>query len=146
MGSSLEASLKSIGTDYLDILLVHEPLQAVDDLEQLVEAAEGLKKAGKIRAFGLAFPWSLLDSHKSYLQHFDLLQFDNSIGAPHYGEVRHLRSDARNIFFSPLRNSRADPEEILATMWTDFPKSVILCSMFREEHIRQNVQAALLSV
>lgn len=47
----LEASLKRLGTDHVDLLLTHwqDPTTPVEDT---VACFEGLKKAGKIRAYG----------------------------------------------------------------------------------------------
>lgn len=56
--ASLEASLRRLGTDYVDLLLLHEPeparLVAADDLQR---ALQDLRNAGKVRAFGLAGSW-----------------------------------------------------------------------------------------
>src|SRR5688500_3335148 len=55
MQKSLEASLKALGTDYVDFFFIHEPSTRVDHIEELKGTAELLKKQGKIRAWGLAY-------------------------------------------------------------------------------------------
>lgn len=52
--SLLEASLKRLKTDYIDILHVHD-VSSAEDVRQpgLVEAFKELKKSGKVRAIGL---------------------------------------------------------------------------------------------
>lgn len=56
MVRSLEDSLRRLGTDYVDRLLIHEPLQPLEsnEAQNLFEQAERLKKQGKIRSFGVA--------------------------------------------------------------------------------------------
>jgi aryl-alcohol dehydrogenase-like predicted oxidoreductase len=53
--ASLESSLRRLGTDYVDVLYLHEPrLELLGDPEALVRALEALKVAGKVRYFGLS--------------------------------------------------------------------------------------------
>ena len=58
MVRSLEDSLRRMGTDYVDRLLIHEPLQLVgsNEAQKLFEQVERLKQQGKIRSFGVAGP------------------------------------------------------------------------------------------
>ena len=51
--SSAEGSLKRLGTDYLDILLIHRP-DALADPYEIAEAFSQLKKSGKVRYFGVS--------------------------------------------------------------------------------------------
>ena len=48
-----EASLTRLGTDYLDLYLLHWP-NGVTDLSGVVTAFENLRSAGKIRAWGVS--------------------------------------------------------------------------------------------
>lgn len=48
-----EASLKRLGTDYLDLYLLHWP-NGVTNLSSVVAAFESLRAAGKIRAWGVS--------------------------------------------------------------------------------------------
>ncbi len=55
LSTSLETSLRELGTEYVDILFIHDP--APDDaldMAELGEALEQLRRAGRIRAWGLA--------------------------------------------------------------------------------------------
>lgn len=53
--ASLEKSLRELGTDYVDVLLVHDPgAVALPDMDELVGALEGLREAGRIRAWGVS--------------------------------------------------------------------------------------------
>src|SRR5579864_8567730 len=50
---SVEGSLKRLGTDHLDILLLHTP-DALMVADEIGEAFAELKKAGKVRYFGVS--------------------------------------------------------------------------------------------
>jgi len=51
--SSVEKSLKNLGTDYIDILLLHRPSPFFNP-EEVAEAFDYLKKTGKVRHFGVS--------------------------------------------------------------------------------------------
>ncbi len=51
--ASAEESLKALGTDYLDILLLHRP-DALVEPEEVARAFDRLESAGKVRAFGVS--------------------------------------------------------------------------------------------
>lgn len=50
---AVDNSLARLGTDHLDILLLHRPDTLVDP-EEVAEAFEKLRKSGKVRAFGVS--------------------------------------------------------------------------------------------
>jgi predicted oxidoreductase len=50
---SVEGSLAALGTDYLDILLLHRP-DALVEPEEVARAFDDLESAGKVRAFGVS--------------------------------------------------------------------------------------------
>jgi D-threo-aldose 1-dehydrogenase len=55
LNASLETSLRELGTDYVDVLLIHGP--APDDtlnMAELGEALEELRDAGRVQAWGVA--------------------------------------------------------------------------------------------
>ncbi|MEU1973154.1 aldo/keto reductase [Microbacterium sp. NPDC019599] len=51
--SSVEGSLTALGTDYLDILLLHRP-DALVEPDEVARAFDELSAAGKVRAFGVS--------------------------------------------------------------------------------------------
>jgi aryl-alcohol dehydrogenase-like predicted oxidoreductase len=142
MEKSVEKSLRELKTDYIDYLFIHEPLQRISHIDELFELAARLKDKGTIRAFGLAYMRSQKPLHISYLDHFDILQFDNSPGVEGYQEIVADRGIKPNVFFSPLKGGAKDlsVEEKLKMLSADFPDSVILCSMFNQEHIMNNAK------
>jgi predicted oxidoreductase len=50
---SVDGSLAALGTDYLDILLLHRP-DALVEPEEVARALDELEAAGKVRAFGVS--------------------------------------------------------------------------------------------
>lgn len=141
MRKSLEKSLHALGTDYLDYFFIHEPHQTITYIDELQETAARLKSEGKIRAWGLAYMQDQLPLHETYIDNFDLLQFNNSPGVPGYGQLVIDRGNEANILFSPFRGGTKDlkPADKLTKLLSDFPRSVILCSMFNIEHMKQNI-------
>lgn len=51
--SSVDGILKRLGTEYLDVLLLHRP-DALMEPEEIAEAFDELEKAGKVRYFGVS--------------------------------------------------------------------------------------------
>lgn len=51
--SSVEGSLKRLGTDYIDVLLLHRP-DALMEPEEVARAFDELKSSGKVRHFGVS--------------------------------------------------------------------------------------------
>ncbi len=144
MYKSLEQSLRALKTDYIDLFFIHEPLQTIAEIDTVMEMADRLKKEGKIKGIGLAFMQNQSYLHTDYLNRFELLQFNNSIGLETYNTVVEKRASEKNIFFSPLNGGHplVSAEVKLTQLFTDFTNSVVLCSMFREEHIRANTNIA----
>jgi aryl-alcohol dehydrogenase-like predicted oxidoreductase len=52
--SALEASLKRLRTDYVDLLQLHSPPRSIIEQGHWLRALEDLKRAGKVRYFGLS--------------------------------------------------------------------------------------------
>src|SRR5690606_7526018 len=139
---SLEKSLRELEREYVDYLIIHEPHQTMDYIDELYETAEILKKEGKIRSFGLSASHSQEKLHEKYLEKFDLLQFDNPMLRDDYNNYLVKKENQPNIIFSPFKGglNTLNPAEKLNKLLRDFPNSVILCSMFNPDHIRQNIK------
>jgi D-threo-aldose 1-dehydrogenase len=54
--SSLETSLRELGTDYIDVFLLHEPTLEDITNSDVLEFLEKAKRQGKIRAYGISGP------------------------------------------------------------------------------------------
>jgi len=52
--ASLEASLRRLRTDYVDLLLLHEPVSELIDSDAMLGWLNSLRAAGRIRAWGVA--------------------------------------------------------------------------------------------
>ena len=76
--ASLEMSLRQLGTDYVDILFLHEPMPDDHIDSELSDSLQDLQTQGKLRRFGMS---STANSLKTLIgQHPGLtsvLQFDN---------------------------------------------------------------------
>jgi aryl-alcohol dehydrogenase-like predicted oxidoreductase len=144
MRKSLEKSLRELRSDYLDYFFIHEPLHTLTYFEELRETAEILKTEGKIRAWGIAYMQSQQHLHETYINNLDLLQFNKPSELPDYNELISTRGMESNIIFSPFRgdDGHMKPAEKLKKILDDFPNSVILCSMYNLEHVKQNIQIA----
>lgn len=51
--ASAEGSLRALGTDYLDVLLLHRP-DALVEPDEVARAFDELERSGKVRAFGVS--------------------------------------------------------------------------------------------
>ena len=51
--ASVEHSLQALRTDHLDLLLIHRP-DALSDFDELADTFEALRRAGKVRYFGVS--------------------------------------------------------------------------------------------
>jgi aryl-alcohol dehydrogenase-like predicted oxidoreductase len=145
MRNSLMQSLKALQTDHLDYFFIHEPVTSISNIDDLICEAEKLKEEGKIRAFGLAYATQHEDLHLKYLESLDVLQFNKPVTANSYKSAVENRGLKPNILFSVMNNKPIATQHVdmLKQLMKDFPKSVILCSMFNEEHIRQNVKSVI---
>jgi D-threo-aldose 1-dehydrogenase len=78
--ASLERSLRALRTDYVDFFLAHQASVTALPDEDLIGWLDDMKRAGKIRAFGVAtdFEWLLpVLQHRPQLSH--VVQFDNDL-------------------------------------------------------------------
>ena len=116
--ASVEASLRHLGTDYLDLLLIHRP-DPLLDADEVADTFQRLQQAGKVRHFGVSnftpSQYALLASRvplvtnqvEASLLHLDPL-FDGT-----FDQCQQLR--VRPMLWSPLAGGRvldaaANPE------------------------------------
>lgn len=168
---SLDASLKELSTDHVDIFLLHEASADSTEAEGLLEFLENFKQEGKIRAFGLGTDiHTTLEIIKQAPAFARVVQIPNGIGHwnlpnlppdPHRLTLTHgaLRSvpileaaltkrplspdivETWQRYGSPLGQELAGM--LLGLSIHENPKGVTLFSSLRPKRIRENVAAAL---
>ncbi len=150
MRRSLEKSLSRLRTDRVDLLLLHEPQAEVEQVEALAAMAGLLKGEGKILAWGLSAQYEELSRFPRVASMAEIVQFGCPATPPALSDARDRYGDRPNVIFSPFRAARSSPllsykvpdSNPLAGLQNLFPRSVILCSMLSEGHIRSNCLAA----
>lgn len=108
---SAENSLQSLGTDYLDLLLIHRP-DPIMDPSEIADAFSTLKNDGKVKYFGVSnFTTSQINMLQSYLN-FPLVtnQIEYSVVYTHpiYNGVldQALEKRMSPMIWSPLAGGR----------------------------------------
>ena len=100
---SIDTSLKELKTDYIDYLLLHEPLISEANNEELIHFLEQKKKAGIIKEFGIA---SFSDTVFKEYAHLNIahtiLQTSNSFPACVPKELLISNQMLRKFYFSPF--------------------------------------------
>jgi aryl-alcohol dehydrogenase-like predicted oxidoreductase len=114
---SVEQSLQLLGTDYLDILFIHDPRpEDLPLLPKLVNVLASLKQAGKVRCVGVAGDARVcINAQNEVPGVFDVLQVKDSIGhfeadlltaaglplQVTFGYLRHALNAERNVTNGP---------------------------------------------
>ncbi len=166
---SLERSLRALRTDYVDLLLLHDPRPGdvrSDDVRAFLEHA---KTAGLIRAWGLSGDQNDVSASLRELSSVPVLQvrYPESPSLPasqaariHFGVLKFavevvvpsLQRDAerRREWQDAVGIDGAAPEAIVSFViqkaLADYPNSVVLFSSTREAHVRAAVRAASESI
>jgi len=79
--TSLESSLRALGTDYVDVLLLHEATGGEASSAALVDALERQTRRGTIRSFGVASAFDTIAPALAMLPDaYRVLQFENHAG------------------------------------------------------------------
>jgi D-threo-aldose 1-dehydrogenase len=77
---SLDASLRSLQTDYVDLLLAHQACATALPDAEVVGSLEDLRRVGKIRAYGVATEFTLLGPVlQARPELSQVIQFDNEL-------------------------------------------------------------------
>jgi hypothetical protein len=89
--TSLEQSLKSLGTDYIDLYLLHEPTLKDAGSPEIVEFLEEEMRRGTILAYGCGGEFPMIrEIALAGLPTSRWLQFEDNVLAPHVSEIRAL--------------------------------------------------------
>jgi D-threo-aldose 1-dehydrogenase len=167
---SLDISLRELGTDYVDVFLMHEAGPADASPHDLLDHLEREVKRGRVRLYGLGSAANTLGNDLSvFPAGVRVLQFDSSALAPHVKAMRQAQGRALITFgvMSPLgplleyfqreparvnalsdqaqldfSNPRVLPGLLIDDALHSNPDGVALVATVRPEHIAANVQAA----
>lgn len=161
----LDQSLSSLGTDYIDIYLIHEPAKAMlNNSEELLVFLEASVNVGKIRRWGFGFG-SITDFDWAGALGGDVIQFEGNIETlPVCGPI--IDDIRQRIVTSPfvgggsagaalcdlLQELELMPilQELDASLYDvslclsrylSGQSGSVLCSMFSPVHIQKNVRA-----
>ena len=112
--AAAEDSLRSLRTDYLDLLLLHWPDDSVP-LERTLAALVELREAGRIRNLGVSnFPAGLLAGALEHAPVFcDQVEYHPFLGQDRLLELARER-DVLVTAYSPLAHGRVPGDETLA--------------------------------
>lgn len=136
---SLDKSLEAFKTDYLDVFMVHDPLETLTGIDEILLGLDIAKRNGKIRLNGIAIDKESFISHREYLKYFDIVQMNFDI------EKRDFVTDSSCIHFGVSSNDFiiGNVENKLAYLNEKYPNDLILMSMFNEDHLIQNTKLFL---
>ena len=107
--ASVDQSLQALRTDHLDLLLIHRP-DALTDFDELADTFEALRRAGKVRYFGVSnfAPHQLAPLHRRLA----LATHQIELSPLHLGPLHDGRLDQcqdlglRPMIWSPLAGGR----------------------------------------
>ncbi len=169
--SSLEASLRTMRTEYVDYLLLHEPSCEVLETEEPLSFLERVRQEGKVRAFGIATTPEVAAHALQYAsQYTDVLQVPHSVFRPGLPRAavrgmqgaiflhsvlseqmdalrRTLQHDAqlRRRWSEELGTDVTAPGQLaktaLAWALADEPEAVVLFASLNPAHVRENAAA-----
>jgi aryl-alcohol dehydrogenase-like predicted oxidoreductase len=142
---SVEQSLRRLSTDYIDIVLLHEPtLDRIPHPAELLSALEKLKQRGVVRAFGLSGYWSdvgpILNSPTHQL--CEVLQTEASAQTHCAVDIAFsaISQGQQGYFKQPLSSSLA--QERLADALRGRPNGVVLISTTKPQNLKESIAIA----
>jgi aryl-alcohol dehydrogenase-like predicted oxidoreductase len=145
--ASLDQSLAALGTDYLDILFLHD-CAAVDLTDELAGFLDRQIAGGKIRTYGVATGIDAVAPLFAARGSAILYQFANSLAVRNADRLAGAARQfvAHSPFFGAdrlkARLGRADLHHLMLA-WALAQRSigVVLCSMLDPAHLRANLEA-----
>jgi len=92
--TSLEQSLKSLGTDRIDLFLLHEPTLQDAGSTEILDFLKGEVRRGTILAYGCGGEFPMIrEIAQAGLPTSRWLQFEDNVLAPHVSEIRAFRAN-----------------------------------------------------
>jgi hypothetical protein len=143
--ASVEATLRRLNSEYVDILLLHQPsLDRLPRIEECVEEFQALRQRGLIRAFGLAGPWHALaplaiaaPALVGMLQTGETEWISSSPPDITYGAI----SRGSQSYFGGDIGGKTANERLLSALMRR-REGVVLISTTKQENLRQLVETA----
>lgn len=153
--AACEGSLHRLGTDYLDLLLVHWPNSAIP-IEETISAFVELREEGRIRAWGVS---NFTSAHLREIADRDDIG-TNQIELHPYFRQDELVATCRELAipitaYSPLAKGRVAEDEVLqgiarehgatpaqvALRWTTRRGRLVIPKASSREHLRENLDS-----
>lgn len=160
---SIEKSLKELKTDYIDIVLLHEPLPGFLFDDDIYLYFNDLRSKGVIKKWGVASFYDDLDetltvlkydpdiiqcnnsffSPKSIQRSVDIALFFSPFGGQYFSLLFDYLSDDKDFIFRIKKLYCMDlelylPRILLEYLIQFYDNSIVLCSMFSRQHIINN--------
>ena len=151
---SLETSLRELGTDSVDVFLLHEASLSDAQSEPLIEALRGQVDRGTIRCFGVASSFHNLRDDASLLPSaYQVVQFEDNAVARNLARLKHREGRAlvTHSIFQPLdaiRRAVSDQPAIAveysSKMNLDLADTGVLASLLLQSALRANSSGVVL--
>lgn len=145
--TSFAASLKRLGTDYVDFLLLHEPIASLIKTDEFLTWLQAEQKQGRIRAWGLA---GLAEHLLPLVQQANplavVVQTKDSLAQQ---QATFMVEAQRNLQFTygylsapPAQGAMVDPRAILKQALARNQTGAILISTRRVNHLQSLAEVA----
>lgn len=135
---SLQKSLKSLNTSWIDILYLHEPqLNEIENLDEVINWLEKKKRNGDIRYFGIAgYVDSAIKIEKRYPHVFDIFQIEDSLENKELNKLKEINR-LPQFSFGYMRNNKSNfsPKEVLNKAIEQNKTGSIIVSTNKIEHL-----------
>jgi aryl-alcohol dehydrogenase-like predicted oxidoreductase len=143
INKSVERSLKRLGTDYLDIVLVHSDGNDVKIIEQdeVFLSLEKLKQLGKIRAFGMST--KTLEGAKLAIDHSDLVMLTYNLKETGDGVmIDYAHQNKKGVLIKKgLQSGHAtSPKESIDFIFEKLGVTSFISGTIDLNHLRENAQ------
>jgi aryl-alcohol dehydrogenase-like predicted oxidoreductase len=143
---SLDASLRKLRRDCIDVFLLHECRKADLANAELLEFLNDAVRRGLIRAFGIGTDPETVAYAANEAPGFDrVLQFANNAASRNLERLNVAREDRTIVTHTPfggVGKVAADPSESLRYALRSNRRGIVLFSTTREERISANVRVA----
>jgi len=140
---AFDSSRRSLGTDYIDLYLLHEHLPSSLEPAALDFLLE-LRASGRVAKLGVAANGSrYLGLTPADVADWDILQYEFGPGWPAHAGLPDLFPEKTHIFHSCLKGVAGTgqaPGQVLARCLSANPSGRVLFSSTRLAHVRDNLQ------